>query len=131
MNSNPNINPFLERTHTGDAFEAARALGKLLSETPEYRAFLEALKAINNDLEVQKLAAQMRACQSALQWGRDVLKNSAELERLEKEMEALPAMQTYRQIEQSILQLFRDVDVAISTFAEVEFAANAKRSCCG
>jgi len=114
-----------------DPLQAARTLGELLSQTPEYRAFLEALKAVNNDLTIQKLSAQMRACHLALQWGRDVLKNSAELERLEHEMEALPVMQTYRQAERAILQLLRQVDELISASANVEFAAHAKRSCCG
>ncbi len=119
------------QTKTDNTFQAARALGELLSQTAEYRAFLEALKAVNNDLTVQKISAQMRACNLALQWGRDVLKNSAELEQLEQEMEALPVMQTYRQAELSVLQLFRQVDEIISASAHIEFATHARRSCCG
>jgi len=46
---------------TGDAkvVQAAQALGKLIAETPEYQAFLQALKEVNHDLEVQKLSAKI------------------------------------------------------------------------
>lgn len=117
---------------TVDAHEAARALGEVLSHAPEYRIFLEALNAINDDPAIQSLSAQMRACQLNLRWGRDVKKNAAELERLERELNAMPLFQTYRQEETAIRRLFVAVDEAISRECGVEFAANAKRSsCCG
>lgn len=114
-----------------DIFQAARALGELLSQLPEYRAFLEAIQKVNNDAAVQKLSNQMRACQSALQWGRDVVQNAAELERLEAELESLPIVQAYRQAEAAAREIFLAVDELISREAGVDFAANAKRSCCG
>lgn len=116
---------------TTDTFQAARTLGELLSRTPEYAAFLEALTAVNTDPTVQKLLTQLRACQSPLQWGRDMVQNAAEMERLEAELESLPVMQAYRQAEAAVREVFLAVDELISCEAGVDFAANAKRSCCG
>jgi cell fate (sporulation/competence/biofilm development) regulator YlbF (YheA/YmcA/DUF963 family) len=118
---------------TADPHQTARTLGSLLRQTPEYEAFLIALQAVNNDLTVQKLGAQMRAHQNALQWGRDDIgQHAAELERLEMEIESLLLVKEYRQAETKLQLLFRAVDEIISQEAGVAFAANAKRSgCCG
>lgn len=128
-----NLQPVPKTTEppTVDIFQAARVLGDLLSRTPEYAAFLEALTAVNADPTVQKLSAQLRACQSAIQWGRDVVQNAAEMERLEAELESLPLVQSYRQAEAAVRELFLAVDELISREAGVDFAANARRSCCG
>jgi cell fate (sporulation/competence/biofilm development) regulator YmcA (YheA/YmcA/DUF963 family) len=72
----------------------------------------------------------MHACQSALQWDRDVDQNAAELQRLEGELETLPLIQAYRQAEKAAVQLFRAVDEVISHAAGIPFAPNAKRSGC-
>ncbi len=128
----PNVTYLTQPPQTLDALQAARTLGELLSATPEYRAFLETLEAVNRDLTVQKLAAEMRSHQTALQWGRDPDgKHEAELARLEAEIESLPVVQQYRQAEQGVIALFCAVDEIISREAGVDFAANAKRSCCG
>jgi len=116
-----------------DSRQAAQALGKHLRQMPEYEAFLKALRAVNGDLAVQRLGAQMRAHQSALQWGRDDSgQHSAERARLELEMEALPLVKEYRLAEEAVRQLFHTVDEIISQEAGVAFAVNAKRGgCCG
>ncbi len=127
---NPIPAPAMVKT---DPHQAAQALGRLLRQTAEYEAFLQALKAVNDDLTVQRLAAQMRVHQYALQWGRDGAgQHASELERLEQEMEALPLVKTYRQAEMEVRRLFQAVDEIISQEAGVAFAANAKRGgCCG
>jgi cell fate (sporulation/competence/biofilm development) regulator YlbF (YheA/YmcA/DUF963 family) len=113
--------------------QAAQALGALLRQTPEYENFLKALKTVNNDPAVQRLGAQMRSHQTALQWGRDNDgQHAIELERLELEMEALPSVKAYRQAESEVQKVFRSVDELISQEAGLAFAANARRSgCCG
>jgi cell fate (sporulation/competence/biofilm development) regulator YlbF (YheA/YmcA/DUF963 family) len=107
-------------------------LGERLSQTPEYRAFLGALKAVNNDLTVQKLSAEMRSHQTALKWGRDTEdQHVAELTRLELEIEDHPVVKAYHQAEKEVSALFRAVDEIISQEAGVAFAVNAQRSGCG
>lgn len=128
----PAIAPPPEQSQTPDALETARALGELLSQTPEYRAFLEALKTVNNDLAIQKLSTEIRAHQTTLQWGSDANGQHAdEIVRVKRKMEDLPAMKTYRQAEREVSALFRAVDEIISQEAGVAFAVNAQRSGCG
>lgn len=125
--------PPIPASGTADPHQAARTLGWLLRQTPEYETFLKALQAVNSDLSVQKLGAQMRAHQNALQWGcDDIGQHAAELERLEMEIETLPLVKEYRQAETKLQQLFRAVDEIVSQEAGVAFAVNARRSgCCG
>ncbi|MFN3761716.1 MAG: YlbF family regulator [Anaerolineae bacterium] len=111
---------------------AVRELVEALRETPEFRALWEAARAINHDREVQSLLQQIRSHQSALRWGQG---NGAEhlraLRQLQAQLETYPSVQAYRTAEQALRALFREVDETISRAAGVEFAANARRSCCG
>ncbi len=116
-----------------DTQQAAQALGKLLRQTSEYKAFWKALKAVNSDLTVQKLGEQLRAHKNSLRWSQDSDgQHAVELARLEREIEDLPNVQEYRQAEAQARQLFYAVDEIISQEAGMTFAVNAKRSgCCG
>lgn len=119
---------------TGDAkvTQAAQSLGKLLAETPEYQAFLQALKEVNHDLEVQKLSARIREHNNAIQWGRgNVLEHHGEMETLQVQLESLPIVQTYHTAERTFAHLCREINQAISENAGVEFAPNARKSGCG
>ncbi len=114
-----------------DPVQAAQTLGKLLSQTPEYKAFIEALGAVNRDLTIQKLARDMRSHQIAVQWGGDADgQHAADLARLELEMEDQPLQKDYRKAVQEVSVLFHAVDKIISQQAGMEFAINALRSGC-
>ncbi len=124
--------PILPMTGDAKVVQAAQALGSLLAETPEYQAFLQALKDINHDLEVQKLSAQIREHDNAIQWGRgDVLEHQAELNTLQMQLESLPIVQTYHAAEQAFIRLCHEIDAAISETAGVPFAPHARKSGCG
>jgi len=115
-----------------DPRQAAQALGRLLRQTPEYEAFLKELNVVNNHPAVQKISTQMRSHQNALRWFQgDMDDHEASLARLETELEALAVVQGYRQAENTVSQMFTEVDSVISQAAGVPFAANAKRSGCG
>lgn len=123
--------PVLPMTGDAKVTQAAQALGKLLAETPEYQAFLQALKDVNNDLEVQKLSAKIREHDKAIQWGRgNVLEHQGEMETLQAQLESLPLVQTYRNAERIFVQLCHEINQAISENAGVEFAPNARKSGC-
>lgn len=113
-----------------NVFQASRALGEALMETPIYQNFLSALKAINNDPEIQRIATQMRSHQNALQMGIDGRDHQAEISRLQAELEALPIVKQYRQTESEALAFFRAVDDLISESIGFPFAHNAHRSSC-
>lgn len=114
-----------------DVRTVAQALGRLLVATPEYQAFLEALRGLDADLEVQHLAVEMRSHQIPLQWGQDPDgEHAAQLERLGVMLEDLPAVRRYREAEAAVRALFRAVDEIVSQEAGVAFASNARRSGC-
>ena len=114
-----------------DPFQAAQLLGNVLSETPQFQAFLAASKAVHNDVTVQKLSAAMRTHQTALHWGRDPDgQHAVEMTRLELEIEDLPAMKEYREREKEVSALFQVVDKIISQEAGLDFAVNAERTGC-
>lgn len=128
------VNPMIiERILNPSTRAAARSLGELLSQMPEYVNFLELIKAVNKDQTVQNLTMHMRTHQNALQWGNDVDGlHASELARLEFEFEDLQIVQEYRQSEKFIRALFCSIDELISQEAGLAFAENAKRSgCCG
>lgn len=111
---------------------AIRELVEAVREAPEFRALWEAARAINHDDEVQDLLQQIRAHQSALQWGRgDGAEHLRALRQLQAQLGTYPSVQAYRAAEQAVRALFQEVDEAISRAAGVDFAANARRSCCG
>jgi cell fate (sporulation/competence/biofilm development) regulator YlbF (YheA/YmcA/DUF963 family) len=118
-------------TINNDPFQAAQRLGNVLSETPEYRAFVAASKAIHNDVTVQKLSAEMRSHQTALHWDRDPNgQHAAELARLELQIEEMPVFKEYREREKVVSALFEAVDKTISQEAGLDFAVNAQHTGC-
>jgi cell fate (sporulation/competence/biofilm development) regulator YlbF (YheA/YmcA/DUF963 family) len=118
-------------TVNSDPFQTAQLLGNVLSATPEFQAFLAASKAVHNDVTIQKLSAEMRAHQTALQWGRDPDgQHAAELTRLELVIEDLPVMKEYRAAEIEVTALFQTVDKIVSEEAGLDFAVNAQHTGC-
>lgn len=113
------------------AQQRARALGARLKESAEFRAWAKASQAVNTDPTVQNLVRQISAHRSAL-WGQVQSGDAAvALGKLQTELESLNVVRDYRRAESALRDLFRAVDAAIGAAAGVEFAANAKRSCCG
>jgi len=114
------------------AAQAAQKLGEILQATPEFQAFLTALKRLNQDVKVQRLSSEIQARQRAFQWSVDSDgSHTRELARLEQEFETLPVVIDYRRAENEARQLFQAVDAIVSREAGVAFAQNAQRSSCG
>ena len=114
-----------------DPFQAAQTLGDLLSQTPEYKAFIESQKAVNNDPTSYTLSVQMRGHQNAIQCGRDLYgEHAAELAQLELQMEDLPVVKRHHEAAKEVSALFQAVDKIVSQEAGVNFAINAQRSGC-
>jgi cell fate (sporulation/competence/biofilm development) regulator YlbF (YheA/YmcA/DUF963 family) len=114
-----------------DPFQAARNLGSLLSQTPEYKAYIEAQKAVNSDPTSYRLSVQLRGHQNAIQCGRDLYgEHAAELTRLELKMEDLTVVKHLHETAKEIGALFQAVDKMISYETGMDFAINAKRGGC-
>jgi len=115
-----------------DVSRAVRSLGAALKASPELAAFLAASQAIDADTAAQGWLQQIRTRQFELRWSQgDRAERSAELRKLQAELEALPSVQAYYQAELAARELLVTVDAVISEMAGADFAANAKRSCCG
>jgi cell fate (sporulation/competence/biofilm development) regulator YlbF (YheA/YmcA/DUF963 family) len=120
--------PAVEVTTT----DAVQTLGAHLKAAPEVQAFFQAALAIQRDAATQKVLRDMREHQTAMQWQTgDPAEHARALNELERELAAQPLYQTYHQAEQAVRELLIAVDAVISEAAGVEFAANAKRNCCG
>lgn len=121
----------LDPTTSNDALQSARNLANLLAETSEYTRYITALKALNGDLYIQKLSADMRGHQAALKWGNDPEgQHAAELTRLELELQDQPLVQKFQRRENGLRNLLQEVDRLIGQEAGVDFATNARRRGC-
>ncbi len=112
--------------------KAATQLGDLLREQPLYQTYMQAIMELEKDLQVRDLSTQIQAKRNSLHGGKGNAELSAELQRLNLELEALPAVQAYRAAENEVHALFSSVNSLLSELLKVDFAANAKRGCgCG
>jgi len=112
--------------------ESACSLAEAIKDMPEFQALQEAARAINHDEKVQDLLRQMQSHQSAFRLGQgDRANHAAALKKLRSELDGQAAVQAYQQAELAVRTLCRAVDRVVSDAAGVDFAANAKRSCCG
>lgn len=121
-------------SHAGEAAvgRAVQVLALAIKSAPEYRAFVEASRAVYEDAALGDLLGQIHTHQQALDAGEaDAWGHSQALESLQADVEAHPLVQAYRQSERALCLLIREVDAVISETIGLAFAANSKRSCCG
>ncbi len=121
----------LPRTHE-KVEQAATILGNLLSEHPLYQAYRHAITDLEQDTRVQELSMQIQQRRNALYHGKRDPELVADLQRLELELEDLPATRAYRTAERDVRSFLSAVNALLSEALKLDFAANAKRGCsCG
>lgn len=119
-------------THTTLAPEASvflslGELADLIREQPEYTALVEAYQVMCSDSEAQQMLRELQAWQR-----RGVLpEEEAGFEERLEQFYAHPSMVDYYKAESALKDLLKQVDAVISEIAGLDFAANARRSCCG
>jgi cell fate (sporulation/competence/biofilm development) regulator YlbF (YheA/YmcA/DUF963 family) len=125
--------PILNLPTTHEKVEqAAVKLGDLLREQPLYQTYMRSIMDLEKDPQVLELSTQIQTKRSTPYNGNSNSELAAELERLNLELEALPAVQTYRAAESDVRSFLRAVNAMLSESLKVDFAANAKRGCgCG
>lgn len=99
-------------------------LAAQLKAHPVYTQFLNAHRAMQADSEAQNLLAELRAGQYQ---GLD----ETSYHRLLQQFYSRPSVEVYQAAEEELHNLIAAVDETISQAAGIDFAANAKRSCCG
>jgi len=128
-----NVLPILNLPATHEKVEqAATKLGDLLNENPLYQIYKHSILDLEKDPQVRDLSMQIQTKRNAAYGGKGNPELSAELQRLNLELEALPAIRAYRAAEKDARHLLSAVNVLLSESLKVDFAANAKRGCgCG
>jgi cell fate (sporulation/competence/biofilm development) regulator YlbF (YheA/YmcA/DUF963 family) len=124
--------PVLNHPTTHEAVEqAAVKLGDLLREHPLYQAYMQRIVNLQNDPKVKELSLKLQQTREAVYGGKNP-EMSAELRRIELELEDLPVIKTYRTAENNARALLSATNVLLSDALKIDFAANAKRGCgCG
>lgn len=107
-----------------DVTEHMHLLGNLIKEQQETAHFFNALHAMQADEDAQKLQSELRARQYRVG-------DEAAYQQLLQQFYSRPSVKAYQAAEEALYDLLRAVDVSISEAAGIDFAANAKRSCCG
>lgn len=106
------------------------ALGELadaIKEQTEYASLVKAYQIMRSDPEAQQMLRELQAWQR-----RGVLpEDEADFEERLKRFYAHPSMVDYYTAESALKDLLKQVDAVISEISGIDFAANAKRSCCG
>jgi cell fate (sporulation/competence/biofilm development) regulator YlbF (YheA/YmcA/DUF963 family) len=121
-----------QRTATGASTipDAVGNLATALKAHPAYAALLAAHERLQNDTETQELLRDLQTRQRQLQTGVAGASEEDFQERLEG-FYARPVVTAYHEAEETLVDLLKEVDSVISAAAGIEFAANARRSCCG
>lgn len=127
------ISPILNLPTTLEKVEqAAVKLGDLLREHPLYQTYMRTIMDLSKDSQVNKISEQIYTKRNTIYGGKSDPVLTAELQRLNQELESLPSMQAYRAAERDVRPFLGAVNAMLSEALKVDFAANAKRGCgCG
>lgn len=108
-------------------FLALGGLADGIKEQPEYSSLVQAHQIMRSDPEAQKLLRDLQAWQR-----RGVLaEEKADFQEQLDRFYAFPSVVDYYVAESALKDLLQQVDTVISEVVGIDFAANAKRSCCG
>lgn len=112
--------------------QTAVKLGDLLREHPQYQTYMQSITNLQNDPRVKELSLKLQQTRSAVYNSKNKSDLSAELQRIELELEEMPVIKTYRAAEDNARALLVAVNALLSDALKIDFAANAKRGCgCG
>jgi len=110
--------------------QAQTQLADLLTRQPAFTGWKTAYLQLKADQEAQDLLQTVRDLQSKLRffWSSEA---ETEFHQLVEQLNQRPSVIAYNQAEQDLRHLMQAVDAVISQTAGVDFADNAKKSCCG
>lgn len=117
--SSPNLETTLDYAPAIDQY--TDQLANLLAQTAEYQEFVLQAQSLDLDPEVKRISKEIRNRQMVYAEGM-----GKTIQALQAELEALPAVQSYRTAETAIKDLFHSVDQVISAAAGIQFGANAQ-----
>lgn len=100
---------------------AVDRLADLLAETSEVRELIRTALELKNDPDLIRISLGIKDLKAAEGTNKQPM-----MEALQREREALPAVQEYRKAEAVVRELFTRVDEVIGAAAGLKFAENAR-----
>ena len=107
-----------------DVAEPLHCLAAHIKAHSAYARFFDAYRAMHDDVKAQSLLAELRAHQYQRI-------DADSYHQLLQQFNAWPSVRAYQAAEEELHDLVQAVDIVISEAAGIDFATNARRSCCG
>jgi len=125
-----------QRAAEAEALSAAGTFGAALRASPEFAALLAANDALSADAvataAIETLGARQAELRTEAMMGILTAAQSAELERLQKTMFAIPTVASYVAATEAFGAVCRETAVVVSAQIGIDFAANSRSGgCCG
>lgn len=110
-----------------------RELGEAIAESPEYQAFEEAQRAVENDDEAQRKISEFEQLRQefvvARQTGDATEDDVEEVQRAQRELHSLPVMKEYLEAQEAMQERLEALNEAISEPLSVDFGGEAGGCC--
>lgn len=120
-------------TQAVDLEAMGRELGEAIAESPEYQAFEEAQRAVENDDEAQEKISEFEQLRQdfvvARQTGDATEEDVQEVQRAQQELHSLPVMREYLEAQEAMQERLEDLNEAISEPLSVDFGGEAGGCC--
>jgi cell fate (sporulation/competence/biofilm development) regulator YlbF (YheA/YmcA/DUF963 family) len=125
-----------QRAAEAEALTAAGTFGAALRASPEFAALLAANDALTADAKataaIEAFGDRQAELRTEAMMGILTAVQSAELERLQKTMYAVPTVATYVSATEAFGAVCRETAVVVSAEIGIDFAANSRSGgCCG
>ena len=110
-----------------------RELGEAVAESPEYQAFEEAQRAVENDEEAQEKISEFEQLRQdfvvARQTGNATEADVEEVQQAQQELHSLPVMEEYLEAQAAMQERLETLNEAISEPLAVDFGGEAGGCC--
>ena len=110
-----------------------RELGEAIADTPEYQAFEEAQRAVEEDDETQQKISEFEQIRQdfmiAREAGSATEEDVKEVKRAQQELHSLPAMKEYLEAQEAMQERLESLNEAISEPLSVDFGGEAGGCC--
>lgn len=113
--------------------ELGRELGDVIATLPEYEAFAEAKRAVENDEPTQQKVEEFEQARQEFmvlrQTGNASQEDLQEIQQLQSELNEMPLMAEYLEAQERLQDRLEAVNEAISEPLEVDFGGEAGGCC--
>ncbi len=120
-------------TQAVDLEAMGRELGEAIAESPEYQAFEEAQRAVENDDEAQEKISEFEQLRQdfvvARQTGSATEEDVEKVQRAQQELHSLPVMKEYLEAQEAMQERLEELNEAISEPLSVDFGGEAGGCC--